>query len=105
MNSKISENIRSLRKSKNLTQAELAKRIGSTVASVSAYENNTRLPSYDMLIKMSALFRVSIDNLLGFSSKYTIDVSELTQQQRNTVNEIVSLYVKANRSDQIEDQS
>lgn len=92
MNINIGENIKNLRNAKKMTQSELAERVGITKATVSAYENSTRMPSYDVLIKIAQLFRVTTDNILGFSNKYVIDISGLNGRQRNTVQEIVDLY-------------
>lgn len=92
MNTNIGENIKKLRTAKNMTQTELAERINITKATVSSYENNTRMPSYDVLLKIASIFHVTTDNLLGFSNKYVVDVSNLNQRQRNIVNEIIRLY-------------
>jgi len=92
MNIHIGKNIKTLRIAKKMTQSELADRIGITKATISAYENSTRLPSYDVLMMLARLFRVTTDNLLGFSDKYSVDVSALNNRQRNIVQEIISLY-------------
>jgi transcriptional regulator with XRE-family HTH domain len=92
----IGEQIKKLRTAKKMTQSELAEKINVTKATVSAYENGTRQPSYEVLIKIAELFRVSTDNLLGYSNKYTIDVTSLNQQQRNTISEVVSVYRRHN---------
>ena len=94
----VAENLKKLRLAKNLTQTELAERVGVAKATISAYENGTRLPSYDILIKLAHQFRVTTDNLLGFSQKYVIDVSHLTAQQRNVVQEIALLYAMQNET-------
>lgn len=41
---------------------------------------------------LALLFRVATANLLGFSEKYVVDVSSLTDRQRNIVQEIITLY-------------
>ena len=56
--------IKALRTARRMTQAEFAERINVTKSAVSAYENGSRLPSYDVLIKIARLFKVSTDNLL-----------------------------------------
>lgn len=92
----IGEQIKKLRTAKNITQSELAERVNVTKATISAYENETRQPSYDVLIKIAQLFHVSTDNLLGHSNKYVIDVTDLNQQQRNTLREVVNIYKRHN---------
>lgn len=59
--------LRELRNEHNLTQREVAERIGVTASVVSAYENDIRLPSYTSLVKLASLYRVSCDYLLGVS--------------------------------------
>lgn len=92
----IGEKIKELRLAKKMTQSEFAERVNITKSTVSAYENGSRLPSYDVLIKIAALFHVTVDNLLGYSSKYVIDVSALTQKQRNEILSIVTTYERHN---------
>jgi len=92
----IGDRIKELRTSKRLSQSELAERIGVTRATISAYELGSRLPSYDVLIKIAQQFHVSTDNLLGLSSKHSIDVTDLNQKQRNTLHEVVSTYKRHN---------
>lgn len=92
----LGEQIKKLRNTKKITQSELAERVSVTKATISAYENGSRMPSYDVLIKLAQLFHVSTDNLLGYSNKFVIDVTGLTQQQRNTIHEVVSTYQKHN---------
>lgn len=99
MNINIGDNIKRLRSSLNMTQGELANKLHVTISSISAYENGTRMPSYDILIKMARLFNVTTDNLLGFSNKYVADVSGLDAEQRNTVFEIIELYRLKNDKD------
>ena len=111
MKNDIAEKIKNLRTAKKITQSELAERVGITKATISAYENGTRLPSYDVLIKIAQLFHVSLDNILGYSNKYVIDVTGLDQKQRNTIHEVVSTYRRHNflykqitNSEDIEDE-
>lgn len=98
VNLEITENIRKLRDAKKMTQSELANWVGVTNATISSYEVGTRTPSYEVLIKLAQVFHVSTDNLLGFSNKYVIDVSELEPNQRNVVQKIVSLYEETNKN-------
>ncbi len=65
MNLNIAKNIKSLREAQKMTQAELAERVGVTGATISTYEVGTRMPSYEVLIALAQVFKVSTDNLLG----------------------------------------
>lgn len=79
-----------------MTQATLAKRVGVTNATISAYEVGARVPSFEVLIKLAQLFHVSTDNLLGISNRFVVDVTRLTMTQRAVVQDIVSLYEERN---------
>lgn len=45
--------LRLLRTNKKLTQTQLAERVGVTKSMISSYETSMRLPSLDVLIKLS----------------------------------------------------
>ena len=79
----IGPKIKALRTERHMTQAEFAQRLGVTKSAVSSYENGSRLPSYDILLKIARIFRVSTDALLGNSdnTSITLDVTKLTGQQ------------------------
>ena len=92
----LGSNIKELRITRNMTQEQLANRLLITKSAISSYENGSRLPSYDILIKISAIFKVSIDGLLGLKSEHTIDVTELSHAQRFEIQNIVDTYTKYN---------
>ena len=69
--------LRELRQANGLTQKQVAERIGVTTSVISAYENEIRLPSYPALIKLTALFDVSADYLLGITEKRSRDSQHL----------------------------
>lgn len=60
----LGENIYKHRTSKNWSQTELADALEVSRQSVSKWENNMATPDLDKLIKMKALFDVSIDELV-----------------------------------------
>ncbi len=57
--------LKELRKENRITQAEMAKILNIKQQSYARYENNTSEPSYEMLVKISKIFSVSCDYLLG----------------------------------------
>ena len=60
-----SEKLKKLRKSKKITQEELAKIINVERSSIGKYESSTTIPSNETLIKIANYFNVSTDYLLG----------------------------------------
>ena len=65
----IAERIKKVRKTLNLTQTELATKLETNQAAVSAWELGDRLPGTEFLYKMATEFNVSIDWLLGLSDR------------------------------------
>ena len=58
-----------------------AQKIGVTKSVISAYETGLRLPSYDVLIHIAKIFKVSTDYLLGVETPSQIDLSGLTEKE------------------------
>ena len=82
----LGEVIHNLRKSRNLSQVDVARELGVSKQSVSNWENDNILPSIDMLIKIARFFSVSTDYLLGREEKpmtgiRLLDVTGLTATQ------------------------
>ena len=63
-----------------MSQVDLAKRLNVTKQSVSNWENDNIQPSIEMLVKLSAVFSVSTDYLLGLDSSEHLDVSGLPEE-------------------------
>ena len=59
--------IKQLREENNWTQLELSKKMNCAMSSIAMYENGSRKPSLEVLIKLSSIFNCSIDYLLGKS--------------------------------------
>lgn len=74
------ERLKALRTGQGFTQQELANRLGVAKSVVSYYESGDRFPSYDVLVKISGVFLVTTDYLLGIDRKRTIDVSGLSEE-------------------------
>lgn len=53
----------------NITQTELAKKIGTTNVTICRYISGERTPRIDVLIKICSVFNVSLDFLLGIEDK------------------------------------
>lgn len=58
------EKLKSVRKTKGWSQEELAEKLFVSRQSVSKWENGQNYPSIEVIIKLSVLFEVSIDELL-----------------------------------------
>ncbi|MBQ8506209.1 MAG: helix-turn-helix transcriptional regulator [Clostridia bacterium] len=82
--------LRELRVGKGWTQAELASQLRVTKSVVSAYETSMRYPSYDILIRICAIFHVSSDHLLGIEKQKTLDISGLSEENEMLVRQLVA---------------
>lgn len=59
--------IKQLRKEKNMTQIRLSIELDVSQETVSAYESGKHFPSVQILLKLSEIFNVSCDYILGLS--------------------------------------
>lgn len=66
MKNALSTNIRLLRKSRKLTQEQLANALGVTVGAVSKWEVGTATPELGMLMAIASYFETSLDVLVGY---------------------------------------
>lgn len=82
--------LRQLRTIKKLRQEQVADLINVNKRAVSAYENDVRQPSYDILIRLATLYRVSTDYLLGCTANRTLDVTGLTTKELSIISELVT---------------
>lgn len=57
--------IQRLRKEKGLTQNQIADQVGVSAQAVSKWENDQATPDIDILVKLSEIYDVSLDELLG----------------------------------------
>ena len=89
-------NLIRLRKARNLSQKQLAEKLGLKQTTISSYERNYRQADYQTLQKLATFFNVTIDFLLDTKSSDLIimtkdQYSKLTSnisQAKNTLNEI-----------------
>ena len=82
--------LKTLRTQRQMTLKDVACRVGVSKSIVAAYENGSRRPSYEMLIKLARLFDVTTDYLLGLEQKKQLDLSGLTIAQQESLYNLVS---------------
>ena len=75
----LNENLKQLRKSKGLSQEELAIRLNVVRQTISKWEKGLAVPDADMLIKIADSFEVSVRELLGAK------IEEKKEQDANAV--------------------
>lgn len=77
-----SKRLRILRKSKQLTQAQLGSLLNLENSTISSYERNKIMPSSDVLLKIAKYFNVSVDYLIG-------NTDEMHGQKEKSIDEIM----------------
>ncbi len=85
------------RKIKKYSQAQLAEKIGKSRAVISAYENDLKTPSGETLIDLSVVLDISLDYLVGFVNRRSIVVEGLSEQQIETLIQLVTEYREGKR--------
>ena len=88
----LSKKIYELRMSFGWTQVQLAQKLGATKQTVSNWENDNIQPSIDMLIKLSKIFNVSTDYLLGLTPTNSISVDGLPTEFVSHLVQIIDDY-------------
>lgn len=88
--------LKQLRLNKNLRQEQVANLIGVNKSAISTYENNTRQPSFEILVRLATLYRVCTDYLLGRTDCRSLDLSGLTDEEAVAVSEIVAIMTQNN---------
>ena len=68
---KTGEVIRMYRKNRNLTQEEMASRLGVTAPAVNKWENNVSLPDITLLAPIARVLETTPDTLLSFREELT----------------------------------
>ncbi len=78
---KIGEVIRKYRKTKELTQEEMASRLGVTAPAVNKWENGNTMPDITLLAPIARLLEISLDELLSFQEELTTEeIRKLVQE-------------------------
>lgn len=81
--SKFGERLKYLRKQSNVSQDDLAKRLGVTRSCVANYEQGTREPNFEDLERIADAFNVEIDYLVGKSDETaSVSANPLTEKEK-----------------------
>lgn len=75
---KISEKIKELRKNNNLTQKEMAKKLGVSLSSLQKYEYGDFYPSIEVIRKIVEFFNITLNDFL--------DVSDISNEEKEVIN-------------------
>lgn len=81
MNETMGQRLLRLRKARGLSQKEAADRLGIDRSTISSYERDMRQPSYDILVRMVSVYKVSSDYLLGLDDSRAINTKGLSDKE------------------------
>ena len=85
----LNERIKQLRTERGLSQVDLAEKLGVSKQSVSNWENDNIQPSIEMLLKISRIFSVTTDYLLGEDSRKFLEITGLDPKYIPHIQQII----------------
>lgn len=91
------QRLKELRKNAGLSQKQLGQLVGVTKSVISFYELQDRSPSPLVLIKLSGIFHVTTDYLLGIDRSETIDTAGLSEKDVQMLQLLASHLREKNR--------
>lgn len=99
----LGDNLRTLRLSKKYSQAQVAKKLNKTRATISNYETGQKIPSVQTLIELAELFNTSLDYLVGFDKEDCISLHSLSDSQIQLLHTIIGEFrnPKVNRKERL----
>ncbi len=89
--SAFSERLRYCRKSHNLTQRELAQKLGVASSAIGMYEQGRREPGSDMLLKICSVLDTTTDYLLGLDNGRPEKASNEQRDVNDVIDEFTSM--------------
>lgn len=91
----LARRLRNLREEKGYKQEGVANKLGIKSNTLSGYETGTRSPDPDMIVKLSQLYNVTTDYLLGESDSRhltAVDEEEIDREIREVTSKIKIWY-------------
>jgi putative transcriptional regulator len=99
----LKDNIKTIRKSKGLSQEELAIKLNVVRQTISKWEQGLSVPDAEMLINISELFEIPVSEILGENiEKKERDDLKVISEKLEVINEQLSNYQKEKRKKKIQ---
>ena len=92
----MAERIKFLREKLELTQVEIARRLGISRAGVNAWEMGLSVPSTQYVVELAKIFGVSTDYLLGMGKTAMVSVEGLSEKQVAAVVNVIECFRAGN---------
>lgn len=94
MNSNFAENLKRIRKENNLSQEQLADKLGVSRQSVSKWESQQAYPEMDKVIQLCNMFNLNIDELLNKDIKEAREEKESKNRVNKYLDDFLSFITK-----------
>lgn len=105
----IGEKITQLRKAQSWSQEELAQKINSSRVMIGKYEREDNAPSLEVLLKLSDVFNVSVDYLIGKGQFANFDkkmlnrleeLEKLSSEEKQDIFKYIDLVIRDSKTRQ-----
>ena len=98
----LGKRIKKIRKSKGITQEQLAENIGLSTQYISNLETAKSKGSLETIVKIANIFEVSVDELLCDSVKKSRDfqLNDITMEMRDCTNKEMKMILKGGMREQ-----
>lgn len=90
----IGDTIKQLREKNSYTQTTLAKKLGLSRSAINAWEMGVSIPSTSYLMELSKLFNVSTDYILGLHNDEKVDITFLSQDEKEIIYTLLNYFTK-----------
>lgn len=101
MENNFAHNLKQLRIQNNMTQEELGKLLNKDYSTIGKWENGTRSPIMEDVIKISQIFNISLEKLIGDKFIYN-NLSEVKKESLNDLSILDNvLYSKKDKIDSV----
>lgn len=86
------ENLRQLRKEKNMTQKTLAIKVSVSESMICRYEKGEIYPPFETLRALSGILNISLDELCGTQTRETVSTYNLSKDQIKIVQNLIKTF-------------
>ncbi len=86
------DNLRTLRKSKNMSQKLLATKVNISESMICRYEKGEIYPPFEVLRSLSATLNISLDELCGTQPRGTNSLYGLTDDQAKIIQDLTTTF-------------
>lgn len=94
MKSNFADNLKKIRKENNLSQEQLADKLGVSRQSVSKWESSAAYPEMDKVLQLCKMFNLNVDELLNQNIKELKEEKESVNKVNNYVNSFLDYITK-----------